>query len=43
MNIFEILAVVFIALAVINISSMIWAMKKAELSESLSLNSDQEI
>lgn len=42
MNIFEVFALVFIALVIINVASMIWAIKKAELYESISINADQE-
>lgn len=43
MNIFEIIGAAFIAIVVINLATMIWAVKKARLQESLNLNNEQEV
>jgi|WetSurSiteA1Bulk_404760.scaffolds.fasta_scaffold96108_1 hypothetical protein len=43
MNIFEVICTAFLVLVVINLSTMIWAMKKAHAQETFKLNNEQEV
>jgi hypothetical protein len=43
MNIFEVICTALFALVVINLSTMIWALKKARPQETFKLNNEQEV
>jgi hypothetical protein len=43
MNFFEIFGLAFLVLVVINLISMIWAIKKAPINETPNVTSEQEV
>jgi hypothetical protein len=42
MNIFEVIGIAFLGIVVINLATMMWAIKKARLQETLNLNNERE-
>lgn len=42
MNVFEVMGVAFIVIVVINLVTMVWAVKKARLQETINFNNEQE-
>jgi len=43
MNVLEVLGLAFIALVLINLTSLIWAIKNARLDEKLEITKEQEM
>ena len=42
MNVFEVMGVAFIVIVVINLATMVWAVKKARLQETINFSNEQE-
>jgi hypothetical protein len=43
MNVLEVFGLAFIVVVIINLISMVWAIKKARLIQSINLTSEQEV